>query len=77
MWNDLKKCAVKMPTIRFKSGRKDCEPLSPEEPYIASKKEVHPSAHFNGPELLDWFAEYFGLKGDYAHGGHTDLVLFL
>ena len=51
-----------MPKIPFKTGRSDCIPKSEDEPYIAKDTEVHPSANFNGPDLLDWFAKYFNFK---------------
>ena len=53
-----------MPVIPFKTGRRDCKPVSEDEPYIATQQEEHPSAHFYGKELLNWFRDYFNLKGD-------------
>ena len=42
-----------MPKIPFRTGRKDCVPASDDdEPYIATKGEVHPTPHANGPDTL-------------------------
>ena len=50
-----------MPRITFRTGREDCMPAAGEEAYVASKTEVHPSPHTNGPATLDWFEKNFGL----------------
>ena len=52
---------VNMPKIKFRTGRKDCLSAIGEESYVASKTEVHPSPHTNGPDTLKWFATNFGL----------------
>ena len=54
-------CMVNMPKISFRTGRKDCLPAAGEESYVASKTEVHPSPHANGPATLKWFETNFGL----------------
>ena len=51
-------CLITMPKIPFRTGRSDCVPG--EEPYIASKREVHPSPFGNGPMTLKWFEDNFG-----------------
>ena len=50
-----------MPRISFRTGRKDCLPAAGEETYVASKTEVHPSPHANGPATLEWFGQNFDL----------------
>merc|ERR1712038_1977765 len=58
-------CYVDMPQIPFRTGRIDCDSgASPwtgmAKPYIASKKEVHPSPYANGPATLKFFEDEFG-----------------
>ena len=53
-----------MPRIPFRTGRMDCVPASSnDEPYVATKGEVHPTAHANGPDTLQ--------------GGNSTLELFV
>ena len=54
-------CYVEMPRIPFRTGRVDCIPAE-EEPYIASKTEVHPSLYFDGEQTLEFFATHFGIN---------------
>ena len=50
--------------ITFKTGRSDCVDFeSEEEPYKATKHEVHPNAVGNGEQTVDFFASQFGLTG--------------
>ena len=50
--------------ITFKTGRSDCTEFeSEEEPYKATKTEVHPNAVGNGEQTVDFFASQFGLSG--------------
>ena len=58
---DVPGCMVNMPKFSFRTGRRDCLSAVGEESYVASKTEVHPSPHTNGPDTLKWFETNFGL----------------
>jgi hypothetical protein len=70
-------CQVSMPSMPFSTGRKDCTPdpaASVDESYMASKEEVHPSAHGSGGDTTTFFADNFGLSPREAvvlMGAHT------
>jgi len=55
-------CYVDMPNIPFRTGRTDCD--SGAKPYIATKKEFHPSPYANGPETLQFFVDQFGFTNE-------------
>ncbi len=54
-------------------GRMDCTPDSSlSRPFFTSRKEVHPSINFNGPEVMKFYKDNFGLTADLSialHGG--------
>ena len=49
--------------LRFKYGRIDCISESVDEPYRASKEEIHPNSVGNGRQTIDFFKESFGFTG--------------
>ena len=60
--------------IDFQYGRKDCIPTDPENPYKASKEEVHPNPEGNGDDTLDFFKSQFNFNGKESVailGSHT------
>ena len=65
---------AKMPV--FKTGRKDCTPApNAAKPWHASKHEIHPDPHGNGPITVDFYRDNFGLTAKEAialnSGGHS------
>ena len=50
--------------FKFRTGRTDCKPSSKMakwRPFFADKEEVHPNLHSNGPAVLKFYNENFGL----------------
>ena len=48
----------------FKTGRRDCNPdPSLERPFFTKNHEIHPNLHGNGPTIVDWYKNHFGLTG--------------
>ena len=61
-------CEIEWPRIpKFKTGRSDCI-ASPdaEKPWHASRHEVHPRPHGNGPETVDFYRDNFALNAKEA-----------
>ena len=46
----------------FKTGRRDCNPdPTLERPFFTKNHEIHPNLHGNGPTIVDWYKNHFGL----------------
>ena len=47
--------------MKFKTGRKDCTPdPTAKRPYFASREEIHPNVHANGPDTVRFYKTNFG-----------------
>ena len=61
-------CKFQAPKLLWKSarfGRRDCTPdPSLNRPFFTSRKEIHPSINFVGPELMKFFKDNFGLTAE-------------
>ena len=58
----------------FKTGRKDCDSSSVDEPYKTDKIEAFPDEHFNGTMTVRFMEEHFGFSGKETvaiMGAHT------
>ena len=46
----------------FKTGRRDCTP-NPDlrRAFFTNSHELHPNLHGNGPTIVDWYKQHFGL----------------
>ena len=61
-------CEIQWPRMpKFKTGRKDCtSPPGAAKPWYASRHEIHPRPHGNGPETVDFYRNNFGLEAKEA-----------
>ena len=58
----------------FKTGRKDCDSSSMDEPFKTNKIEAFPDEHFNGTMTVRFMEEHFGFSGKETvaiMGAHT------
>ena len=61
-------CEIEWPRIpNFKTGRSDCiADQDAEKPWYASRPEIHPDPHGNGPMTVDFFKQHFELNAQEA-----------